>query len=313
MARRQKLAGKGAFLDHYRRIFPDPDEFERFLDSLQEPRRPVLRFHPNYAGRLRQMWVERGLSWMPLSWYPYAVEWPPEASPGQTLPGYNERLFYPMNASSLAPVLALAPQPGDSILDACAAPGGKALFIYEHLNEASRLVANDLSGARRAVMDKIFREYGVQDIETSQERAETIFKRWPESFDRILLDAPCSSEKHVYNNPAHLARWSPARVRQLQQRQYGLLSGLILALKPGGRIVYSTCAVTPEENEAVIARLLEKKGDLVQIEPVEAGLPGEGGIDLGESRNFEPSVVRRILPHRHGLDPMFVAVLRKRE
>jgi 5-methylcytosine rRNA methyltransferase NSUN4 len=223
-----------------------------------------------------------------------------------------------MNAASLLPVLALDPQPGDEILDACAAPGGKALFIHERLGGQGRLVANDLSPARRAAMARMFAEYGLltpgPTLELRGEKAETIFRRDPARFDKILLDAPCSSEKHVFNSPPHLAEWSASRVRQLRERQYGLLSGLLLALKPGGRLVYSTCAVTPEENEAVLARLLDKKAGLASLEApraLPANAPGLYGSPIPGAAGFDPALVRRILPHRHGLDPMFVAVLRR--
>jgi 16S rRNA C967 or C1407 C5-methylase (RsmB/RsmF family) len=317
MAKRQKTTGEQAFREYYRKVFPEVEEFEQFLVCLKTPSRPALRFRLENESKLRHLWEQAGLSWRPLGWCQRAVEWPPEAQPGQILPGYPERLCYPMNASSLLPVLALDPQPGETILDACAAPGGKALFIFDQMGRRGRLIANDLSQSRRSAMQVIFKEYGAGEIETTRQAAETIFRRSPEAYDRILLDAPCSSEKHVFNSPTHLARWSPVRVRRLAQRQYGLLSGLLLALKPGGRLVYATCAVTPDENEAVVARFLEKKGDLVVLETISSELPGEGGLPIPTPREkrgltaFNLQYVRRILPQHHDLDPMFVAVFRK--
>lgn len=200
------------------------------------------------------------------------------------------------------------------MLDACAAPGGKALFIHALMEGRGRLLANDLSPARRAAMQRTFAEYApaAETIEIGREKAETIFRRQPAAFDRILLDSPCSSEKHVYLSSRHLAEWSETRVRQLQQRQYGLLSGLLLALKPGGRLVYSTCAVNAEENEGVVGRLLAKKAGQVFLEdwPL-PDAPGGPGIAAEGELSFDPQAVRRILPHRDGLDPMFVAVFRR--
>jgi 16S rRNA C967 or C1407 C5-methylase (RsmB/RsmF family) len=312
MPKKRKATGKEAFETCYQQHFPSAQEFSWFLESLAQPALPALRFALSNAKQLQHRWSSQGLTWKPLNWCPWAVEWPPEAPPGLPLPGYAERLIYPMNAASLIPVLALDPQPGETILDACAAPGGKALFIHDLLDRQGHLLANDLSPTRRAAMQRTFSEYGAGTIEIGREKAETLFRRLPEKFNRILLDSPCSSEKHVYRNSHLLAKWSESRVRQLQERQYGLLNGLFLALKPGGRLVYSTCAVNKAENEGVVARFLRKKGGQVILEewplenvPGEPGLPGEYVVE------FDLNAVRRILPHRDGLDPMFVAVFHR--
>jgi 16S rRNA C967 or C1407 C5-methylase (RsmB/RsmF family) len=313
-SKKNKPGGREAFEAYYQAVFPGGEELAWFLRSLEQPNRPVLRFNQSDGDRLRALWQAAGLAWRPLEWCPWAVEWPEGVPAGTPLPGYAERLFYPLNAASLVPVLALDPRPGESILDACAAPGGKALFIYDRMQGQGRLVANDLSTARLGAMQRTFSEYGASGIETSRQAAETIFRRQPEAFERILVDSPCSSEKHVYLSPQHLAEWSPNRVRQLQQRQYGLVSGLLLALRPGGRLVYSTCAVNREENEDLVARVLEKKGDLAALEPWPVpDAPGGPGLEApGQDPGFDLGHVRRILPHRHGLDPMFVAVFRRR-
>jgi 16S rRNA C967 or C1407 C5-methylase (RsmB/RsmF family) len=312
MAKKKKPVGREAFETYYQQVFPDPQEFAWFLSSLSQPALPVLRFNRSDGPRLQEMWRAAGLTWRVLDWCPFAAAWPPEAEPGTALPGYAEKLFYPMNAASLVPAMALDPQPGESVLDACAAPGGKALFIYDLMQGQGRLVANDLSPARRSTMQRTFAEYGAVGIEIGREPAETIFRRQAEAFDRILLDSPCSSEKHVYASSRHLAEWSASRVRQLQQRQYGLLSGLLLALKPGGRVVYSTCAVNTEENEGLVGKVLANKSSLAELEPwTLPEAPGQAGLPGDYAAEFDLNRVRRILPHRDGLDPMFVAVFRR--
>ncbi|MDA1192348.1 MAG: RsmB/NOP family class I SAM-dependent RNA methyltransferase [Candidatus Poribacteria bacterium] len=311
----RKPTGEAAFEELYRRLFQD--EYDALIEALTRDDAPILRCSPENAQRLQTMWRAAGLTWKPLDWHAHAVAFPPEVPFGETLPGYNERLFYPMNAASLIPVLALDPQPDDAVLDACAAPGGKALMIAERLGDGS-LVANDTSPARRRRMAQTFAEYGVADrVEVWGVKGETIFKRhygtYEERFDRILVDAPCSSEKHVLNSPKHLAEWSPSRIKLLSRQQVALLSGLFLALKPGGVMVYSTCALTPEENESVVAELLKKKGDAIELrEWTLEGVPGQGGIDGKYAHPFDLSRVRRVMPHRDALDPMFVATFQKR-
>jgi 16S rRNA C967 or C1407 C5-methylase (RsmB/RsmF family) len=217
-----------------------------------------------------------------------------------------------MNASSLLPVLALDPQPGQTILDSCAAPGGKALFIHDLLNGSGQVIANDLSSARRQTMRRIFAQHQAEDIEIWGRKAETIFKSHSNHFDKILVDAPCNSEKHVYNSPHHLHQWSPSRIRQLKQRQLAILSGLFLALKPGGVMVYSTCAVTPEENEAIVAKLLHKKQPHITLLPPPTNVPGGPGLPGNYKSVYDLTLVRRILPQNHqGLDPMFMVTFQK--
>ncbi|MEK7528352.1 MAG: RsmB/NOP family class I SAM-dependent RNA methyltransferase [Patescibacteria group bacterium] len=258
--KKKKLRGEEAFREYYRTFFTSDDEFEKFLDALRTPSKPVLRFSPRDDDALHKLWSDRGLTWGKHPMYEYAVLWPHEANIGEILPGYEEKMLYPMNASSLLPVLALDVKNGDRVLDACAAPGGKALVINDILGGSGKLIANDRSSARASRMRNIFEEYGARNIEMWNVPAETLFRKYPDFFDKILLDAPCSSEKHVIQSPKHLAEWSHGRIRALKQQQLSLLCGLFRALKTGGRLVYATCAVTREENEDVIEKCLKKTG-----------------------------------------------------
>ncbi len=307
----QKQIGKPAFEAYYREIFSSDIESTDFLTALRTYRPPALRFHPQNETRLRTLWKEAQLTFQPLTWYPYAVHWPPEVAPGTELPGFSDHLFYPLNASSLLPVLALNPTAGEYILDACAAPGGKALFIAEQLGDSHTLVANDLSRARRDRMKKVFTDYN-QKVGVWGMKAELICKKAPEAFDKILLDAPCSSEAHIYTEKKELDKWTYNRIKGLKKRQVGLLSGTWHALKPGGTLVYATCAVTPEENEWVIGKFLKKKKGEAKLLPFPVvNAPGSTGIPGKYAVDFNVNAIRRILPHKDNLDPMCVAVLTK--
>lgn len=321
------LRGAQGFRDYYQQFFPSPEACAAFLSSLEETTLPVLRFGAEHEERLRAVWDAAGLPWKTLDWYPNALLWPEGTAVGDVLPGYAAHLFYPMSASSLLPVLALDVQPEEQVLDACAAPGGKVLFIADELRhgvyggERGELIANDISSARRDRMKRVLREYEHPEVIVWGTRAEVIFKKHRDAFDKILVDAPCSSEKHVYNQPHALQQWTSARVRQLRQRQIALLSGLFLALKPGGRMVYSTCAVTPEENERVVEILLKKKGDAIRLIPFSQAIgasvsgvpiPGAGCLATPhQSYTFDCAAVHRILPHRDQLDPMFIAIFER--
>jgi len=283
---------KDLFIAHYQKLFPS--DWPALWQALQEYRKPILRVSPNNVAALRALFTSAHLEWSPLSWYNNAIEWPASAPLDTELPGNADHLFYVMSASSLVPVLALDPQPGETILDACAAPGGKTLVIADLMQGKGRLIANDSSPDRRRRMQDVFRQYEQPTIEVWGKKGETLFRQYPGGFDRILLDAPCSSEIHVIRNPHYLGQWTPGRTRSLQYRQIALLSGLFEALKIGGRIVYSTCAVTPEEDEQIVVKLLKKKKDRVRMLPWSLPCPGP-----------------RILPHSDNLDPMFVAIFER--
>ena len=302
----KKPTGEAAFLAYYRTLFKNEEEFISWEKALRSQKQPILRFHPKYKEELKALWKEANLPWKTLNWYPHALIWPEGTPPKTTFPGFEERYFYAMNASSLLPILALEAGAGDLVLDACAAPGGKALFIDDLLDKKGHLIANDLSSFRRGRMRQIFQAYDKPHIEIWGQKAETIFYSYPEYFDKILIDSPCSSEKHIIQEPKELQKWSYGRIKTLSKRQKNLLKAVWMALKPGGTLVYSTCAVTPEENEKVVDDFLRNNSD-AKLQPWTINTPGGPGVSLQEKLSFPMKNVRRIQPHQDNLDPMFVA------
>ncbi|MBL8968358.1 MAG: 16S rRNA methyltransferase [Spirochaetaceae bacterium] len=166
--------------------------------------------------------------------------------------------------------------PGEGeILDACAAPGGKSLVLASRMGPSLRLVANELSSDRRRrlgeALDASLAPAVRQRVAVAGEDAGAMCRRNAGRFGAVLLDAPCSSERHVLADAAALAEWSPARPRQLAMRQWALLSSAFLMLKSGGCLVYSTCALDPAENDGVAARLAAKYGGSLRFDPPRPG------------------------------------------
>lgn len=308
-----KFQGQEAFLNYYRDLFTNSKIFDDFLISLSQKHKPILLFNPQFEEQIRFLWEKSGLSWETVTWFTQALYWPEQIPFGETVPGYEEKLIYPMNISSLLPVLALNPQSGELILDACAAPGGKTLGMYFLTGQRSltpTIIANDVSASRRLRLRQNLDDYQISNIEFWGRPAETIFKQQPNHFDKILLDAPCSSEKHVFNDTKYLKVWTPNRIKTLHQRQLALLGGLLLALKPGGTLIYSTCAINICENEGTVGEFLRKKGDLVEL--IDWKKPIEGSQQfLNQDFGFDQKKVLRVLPHEN-FDPMFVAVFRRK-
>ena len=227
--------------------------------------------------------------------------------PAETEP-FEEGLRRPymMDRASVLAARSLGLPDEGAILDACAAPGGKSLVIASAMGPGAELLSNELSSERRrrlaCVLDEHLPPELRRRVRVSGFDAAAIGGRKEERgrFAAVLLDAPCSSERHVAADPNALAQWTPARPRFLARRQWALLSSAFLLLCPGGSLVYVTCAITPEENDGVAAKLLEKYRT-------------EAVIDTPDFPEGEPSEYGRIiLPDVcGGIGPMYVARFRK--
>ena len=221
---------------------------------------------------------------------------------------YSERLVRPYildHASVLAARSLLLPTEG-LILDACAAPGGKSLVLASKMPDEAKLLSNELSSERRRRLVKVLDEHlepeRRQRVTVSGFDAGALGGRKGEwnRFDAILLDAPCSSERHVIQSAAALAEWKASRPRSLSIRQWALLSAAFLLLKPGGSLVYATCALCPEENDGPASRLMEKYAGKIELD--------EPDFPEGEKTRYG----RLILPDASGgMGPMYVARFRK--
>ena len=233
--------------------------------------------------------------------------------PAATVP-YTEGLaapYYLDRASILAARSLRLPNTDTSstVLDACAAPGGKTLVIASLLNEHVTILANELSDERRrrlaAVLDKHLPEKLRNRVQVTGFDAAAAAGRQSERcrFAAVLLDAPCSSERHVLQNKTALEKWTPSRPRFLASRQWSLLSAAFLLLKNGGSLVYATCSINMEENDRVAGRLLQK---------YQKNKPKNGEICILDKPDFsegeETEYGRIILPDMaEGAGPLYVA------
>jgi 16S rRNA C967 or C1407 C5-methylase (RsmB/RsmF family) len=172
---------------------------------------------------------------------------------------------YVLDLASVFVAQAVGVNDGDQVLDMCAAPGGKSLVMFSSMMNSGLLVSNDISMDRRLRMKGIFDQYipaphrariSVRGFDGVQYGLKTAAQ-----FDRVLLDAPCSGERHLMENPSAVSEWKLKKSQGLAQRQYALLCAALLAVKPGGTVIYSTCSMNPLENDKVIERLQERKSD----------------------------------------------------
>jgi len=192
-------------------------------------------------------------------------------------------------------------QPGDRVLDVCAAPGGKTTLIAERASDEADVVAMDVSPRRLATIERAIQLHHLKSIELMLGDASAPLPFDSGSFDRVLLDAPCSGTGTLRQNPEIRWRLTNDDITQLAEQQKRFLMNAAAVVKPGGLLVYSTCSIEAEENEEVVRDFLSSNNQLTQVSlPVKADLVTNSGA-------------ARTWPHRQGTDGFFIAAFRRAE
>ena len=268
-------------------------EFPEFMESLERPRAVALRYNPLKGGRPALPFTQEGVPWEPEGFY-----YDPESRPG--LHPYHEAgIYYLQEASAMAPVSLLDPQPGERICDLCAAPGGKSTQIAGRMKGQGFLLCNEWSPKRAKILSRNIERMGVANALVTNENVETLADRFSGWFDRVLIDAPCSGEGMFRKEEAAVEDWSQETVEMCARRQADILQYGSKLVRPGGRLVYSTCTFAPEENEMVVEGFLESHPEFV-AEQIECPW-----FEAGENGSF------RMWPHKLRGEGHFAAVLRR--
>lgn len=226
------------------------------------------------------------------------------------LPEFTSGEFIIQNPSSYISVLELQPQPGEQILDMCAAPGGKSSHIAAITNNKANLLLNDTSRTRFFNMKKLMQNMGV-NAEYSLRDGRYLSKDLGQNiFDKILLDAPCSGEANLRSD--NLDNWSMPTIKRLSSLQSKLLQEAFNMLKTGGRLVYSTCTIAPEENEMVIDSLFKHNFNADIITPTDYPLEKIPGITQWNGKDLDDRIKNtiRLLPS-NTCKPFYIAVITK--
>lgn len=297
-------------------------EYEAFLSALDRPRAVGLRLNPlklstpdRPAGRLPESGsetVNRQLSSFnlsPVPWEPNGFSYDPETRPGLH-PYHAAGLYYLQEPSAMAPVALLDPQPGEKVLDLCAAPGGKTTQIAGRMENRGLLVCNEIHPKRAAVLSANVERLGVSNALVLNEHPARLAERFVGYFDRILVDAPCSGEGMFRKHDAAFTDWSPETVAMCARRQAEILDSAAGMLRPGGRLVYSTCTFSPEENEGTVEAFLRRHADYV-VDSVSLPWFSPGRPDWIPGGRGELSGTCRLWPHKLRGEGHFAAVLRR--
>ncbi len=221
---------------------------------------------------------------------------------------------YVMNASSLIPALALAPEPDQDILDVCASPGGKSAHIAALTRNGARLWLNDGIKSRLKKLQELIDIMNISTVNVTDVQGQYLDKFVDATFDRILLDAQCSGEGMAdLSRPDALKFWTPDRIEKMSRLQQRMLVAAFKLLRPGGTLVYSTCTIAPEENEAPVDHLVRHNDEAV-IEPIPVDVPeGRPGLARWEGRSYHPDLrhAMRIVPNAF-MEAFFVCRITRR-
>ena len=272
-----------AFLDECREILKD--EFPAFLRALALPPRRALRLNPqrNGAEQAAAPFLPDGAPRVP--WEPLGRYLAADAKPGAGI-AHAAGAFYLQDASAMAPGAALDPRPGERVLALCAAPGGKSGQIAARLNGRGFLLSNEIEFSRARILLGNLERLGVTNAFVTSAPAEALARVLPAFFDRVLVDAPCSGEGMFRRDPEAASQWNPDAPAGCAARQTAILNDAARMVRPGGKLVYSTCTFNRLENEGTVREFLRAHPD---FEPDAFELPGVGASQDG---------CLRLWPHR---------------
>jgi len=283
----------------------------QFWQALEDaPLNTGLRINPNKS-ELNLLQQEISADFTPLPWEENGYRVDQTEGLGKH-PYHAAGMYYLQEPSAMVPVSILDPQPGERVLDLCAAPGGKTTQIASKMSDEGYLVANDPNPQRVQALGRNIERWGSRNISIVNETPQRLVDHFGEYFDRVIVDAPCSGEGTFRTRPGEIKKWSPQLSQRLAAIQDEILWFAGKLVRPGGILVYSTCTFNQLENEGTIHRFLDKKPgfNIDTIVPIPGYSPG---IPLAHSDPYNLSRSVRIWPHIANGEGHFIARMKKTE
>lgn len=285
-----------AFINKYQRLLGD--EAPAFLAAFAQPATGGFRVNP--AKAVPTATLDRAAG--KVAYVPTGYRGPVDGKSLDHVAG----AIYSQEPSAMYVGEVVDPQPGERVLDLCAAPGGKTTHLIAKMKDRGLLVANEIFRKRALVLAENLERWGTAQTVVTNESPADLEKQFPQFFDRILVDAPCSGEGMFRKDPAGMEYWTPDYPAECANRQRKILASALKMLKPGGTLVYSTCTFAPEEDEQNAAWLLAAYPGLTMM-PIkkypgmDAGRPewADGNPDLAQAV--------RLFPHHIAGEGHFIA------
>lgn len=305
------------FLERIEQIVPE-DKKQSVLQSFCQPKPVTFRANTLKISttQLEKELYNRKIPVERISFYPDAFILSPRVEKALLTESdlLKDGKIYIQSLSSMLPAIILDPKPDEFVCDLCAAPGSKTTQMAMMMQNKGTIFANDRSRARMFKLQANLKSQGVTNTRIYTLPGQMLWKKFPELFDNVLVDVPCTMEgRFDCNDPDSYKDWTPKKVKILSQMQQYLLRSAISMTKPGGTIVYSTCTLEPEENEAVIDWVLKKEAGKVAVEsitlPFAEMMPG---LTQWQKKTFDPSLQNtiRLLPS-DTMEGFYVAKLKK--
>ena len=285
-------------------------EFETYLSCYEEPRYYGLRVNTNKISS-EDFAKIAPFSIRPIPWIENGFYYDGEKDMPAKHPYYFAGLYYLQEPSAMTPASRLPVEPGDRVLDVCAAPGGKATELGAKLSGEGVLVANDISNSRAKGLLKNLEVFGIGNLLVLSEEPGKLVNYFPEYFDKILIDAPCSGEGMFRKDRKMVKAWEEHGPEFFSKLQQSIIIQAADMLRPGGMLLYSTCTFDPLENEGTVEYLLRNRPefeilDMEGYEGFSNGIPA-----VTESKAAEFSKTIRIFPHKMHGEGHYLALLKK--
>ncbi len=243
------------------------EEAEDFFRCFEQKPWQALRLNPGKADG-KELLEKAPFHLSPVPWAEGGFYYGEDDQPGKH-PFHEAGVYYIQEPSAMAAAGFLEAGPGERVLDLCAAPGGKSTQLAASMKGQGILVCNEIHPARARILSENIERMGVRNALVTNETPERLAEEFQDYFDKILVDAPCSGEGMFRKNDIALEEWSPENVRMCAERQDGILNCAAGMLRPGGRMVYSTCTFAPAENEGSIVRFLLRHPEFRAADPGE--------------------------------------------
>lgn len=287
------------------------EEYKVYVDSFEQKNKSGLRINTAKIS-VEDFLKISPFDLEPVPWTTNGFYYNKEVQPAKH-PYYFAGLYYLQEPSAMSPAAFLPVNPGERVLDLCAAPGGKTTELGVKLQGEGVLITNDISHSRAKALLKNVELFGISNALVVSESPAKLATHFGGYFDKILIDAPCSGEGMFRKDPPIMKNWEKTGVDFYANLQREILPEAIKMLRPGGMLLYSTCTFSPEENEQSIEYLLSLDEGLSLVElPMYEGFD-EGHPEWGLTGNEELKKTRRIWPHKVAGEGHYVALLQKSE
>lgn len=286
------------------------EEFPEYMECYDKPRFYGLRVNTAKIS-VEEFKKICPFSIRPVPWIENGFYYDGETVVPAKHPYYYAGLYYLQEPSAMTPASRIPIEPGDKVLDVCAAPGGKATELGARLLREGVLVANDLSSSRAKGLLKNIEVFGIGNVLVLSEEPGKLLRYFPEYFDKILIDAPCSGEGMFRKDKRMVKAWEEHGPEFFSNIQRNLILQAAQMLKPGGMLLYSTCTFDSRENEQVIEHLIDvyPEFQIVPMEGYEKFAPGRPELTVSGREELSDTV--RIFPHRMEGEGHYLALLKK--